>query len=170
MADSDEEEAAVVIDTGSETIKAGFSGDETPRSVFPSVVGRRIDPVTESSGYMPGHGLGGLYIPGPKNTYVAEAAQWQSRVCRLKYPIERGIVTNWDDMQEILHHSFYNELRTCPEEHSVLLTETAWNPKQNREKMTEIMFERFNVPGFYLANQSVLALYASKGCTTGIVI
>eukprot|EP01084_Bolivina_argentea_P246430 412418_1 len=36
--------------------------------------------------------------------------------------------------------------------------------------MTEIMFERFNVPGFYLANQSVLALYASKGCTTGIVI
>jgi len=87
----------------------------------------------------------------------------------LKYPIEHGIVTNWDDMEKIWHHCFFGELRVDPEKKNILLTEAPMNPKVNREKMTQIMFETFTAPAMYVGIQAVLSLYSS-GRTTGIVL
>ena len=65
---------------------------------------------------------------------------------RIESPIDHGIVTNWDDMEKVWHHTLFNELRVSPEETPVLMTEPPLNPTENREKMTQIMFEVFNVP------------------------
>jgi len=151
---AEDEVTALVVDSGSGMCKAGFAGDDAPRAVFPSFVGRP----------RPG-------IMTQKDCYVGHEALDQSKrgVLDLKYPIEHGIVTNWNDMEKIWHHTFYNELRVAPEEHPVLLTEAPLNPKATRERITQIMFETFNMPAMYMAIQAVLTLYAS-GRTTGIVM
>ena len=104
-----------------------------------------------------------------RDYYVGDEAQSLRGVLQLEYPIEHGIVTDWDDMEKLWFHTYYNELHVAPEDHPILLTEAPLNPKRNRETMMEIMFEKFDHPAFYIAIQAVLSLYTT-GRTTGLVL
>ncbi|CAO1630354.1 unnamed protein product [Sympodiomycopsis kandeliae] len=146
----------VVIDNGSGTLKAGFAGSSAPSCYFPSCVGR---PKHERC--MAGAVEGDLFI--------GRRAQELRGLLKIKYPVEHGIVTDWEDMERIWAWTYSEELRTLSEEHPVLLTEAPLNPRANRETAAQIFFETFNVPALFTSVQAVLSLYSS-GRTTGLVL
>ena len=80
---------------------------------------------------------------GQRYSSVGHAAQSKRGILAMKYPVEKGIVVNWDDMERIWDHTFHNELAVAPEEHSVLLTEAPLNPRANKEKMIEVCSNYF---------------------------
>ncbi|XDA90791.1 hypothetical protein R6Z07F_020397 [Ovis aries] len=104
-----------------------------------------------------------------KNYVVGEKALFKYEALQLHYPIERGLVTRWDDMEKLWKYLFEWELGVKPCQRPVLMTEPSLNPRETREKTTEVMFETFNVPAFYLSNHAVVALYASAS-VTGLVV
>ena len=126
-------------------IQGGFAGDDEPRSIFPACINHPKD--------------------GRNEKYVGATPVR----CTPEYPIKRGIIENWDDMESIWRHLFETELKIDPSDFPVLLTETLFNPRANREKSTEIMFETFDIPSFFLAKQPVMSLYGS-GRISGMVL
>ncbi|XP_072941250.1 alpha-centractin [Epargyreus clarus] len=147
----------VVIDNGSGVIKAGFAGDQIPKCRFPNYIGR-----PKHVRVMAGALEGELFV-GPR-------AEEHRGLLSIKYPMEHGIVTDWNDMERVWNYIYSkDQLSTFSEEHPVLLTEAPLNPRRNREKAAEVLFETFNVPALFLSMQAVLSLYAT-GRTTGVVL
>ncbi|MBD3196129.1 MAG: actin, cytoplasmic 2 [Candidatus Lokiarchaeota archaeon] len=158
MAQNEVLRKAIVLDNGTGISKNGYAGEDQPRSVFPTVIGK------------PKYGN---IMPEVKDYarewYIGQEAMELKGIMGLQFPVSHGQITDWPAMERIWHYTFYTDLRVDPSEHPVLLTEPPLNPRANREKMAEILFETFNVPALYIATQAVLSLYSS-GRTTGTVI
>jgi centractin len=146
----------IVVDNGSGVIKAGFAGADLPESVFQTYVGRaKYDRVMAAA--------------ADDEIFIGKRAEEMRGILRLAWPMDHGVVTDWDDMERIWQHLFMKELQVVPADHPILMTECPLNPKKNRERAAELMFDRFNVPAFFVSNQAVLCLYGS-GRTTGVVL
>ncbi|EPY53519.1 actin-like protein Arp1 [Schizosaccharomyces cryophilus OY26] len=104
-----------------------------------------------------------------QDTYIGSKAQELRGLLKLEYPVQRGLVKNWHDMEKIWSYVYSNELQTLPEDHPVLLAEPPLNNAKNKERMAETFFETFNVPALSFSLQPVLALYATAR-TTGLVV
>jgi actin len=142
-----ENSTKIVIDPGSGVTKAGFSGDDAPRAVFPTIVSDHK------------RGFGDCY-------YVGDEARDRGQT---REPINRSVVNNWDDMEQIFYHTFYYELKTVPEENPVFVAISPQSSNADKEKMTEILFEKFPTHFAFLENQAKLALIGI-GKNTGVVL
>ena len=129
----------LVIDNGSSTIKCGFSGEEAPKSIFSNIISKSTEKVGDES----------------LDDNIS--------------PIEHGIITNFDLMEKIWEHTFSRELKVPQEERSILTSDSPLSPKINREKITQIMFEKFNVQGLFICIRPILSMY-SLGKTSSLVL
>lgn len=153
-----ENQVHVVIDNGSGFIKAGFSAEESPRTIFPNAIGiPRQESMVEGE------------VECNKELYFGKETTEKRGILNLRYPVENGIIKEWSDMEKLWQYTMTNELKVNPEDHNIMLTEPPLNPKTNREKLTQIFFEIFNVPGIYLSVQATLTLY-STGKTSGMIL
>ncbi|CAD5231984.1 unnamed protein product [Bursaphelenchus xylophilus] len=149
----------IVVDNGSGFVKCGYAGTNFPEHIFPSMVGR---PLVRSS-----QRINNIQI---KDLMVGEECTELRQCLDVTYPMENGIVRNWEDMAHVYDYTFGPEkLDIDPQECKLLLTEPPMNPHKNREKMFEVMFEQYGFNAVYVAVQAVLTLYA-QGLLTGVVV
>ena len=149
----------LVCDNGTGFVKVGYAGSNFPEHIFPSQVGR---PILRAS-----NKFGNIEV---KDLMVGDEASQLRAILEVNYPMENGMVRNWDDMCHIWDYTFgETKMNVNPADCKVMLTEPPMNPLKNREKMIEVMFEKYGFAGAYVAIQAVLTLYA-QGLLTGVVV
>ena len=150
-----DEVVTIVIDVGTSLCRAGFSGEEIPRTIFPTVVGRSIEEKATQD------------EKSAVNFSIGDEAVLKRTEHKLKlsHPVERGVVSNWDDFENILGYAISHELHSEPEDHPLLITEVPLSPKSNREKIAELIFEDFKFPALFFGNQGMLSLFAANVST-----
>ena len=148
-----EDSKSIIIDNGTGYIKAGLSEEEEPQLIIPNCFGI---PKTSDSSF------------NKKKYFYGEEIEKMRDKLILKYPVSRGMVTDWDMMEKIFGY-ILSGLTKYPEDYNIMLTEPVINPKDQREKMISIMFETFNVQKFYITDPGKLVLY-NNGGFTGMVL
>ena len=140
----------VVLDCGTSKIRAGFAGQQKPLFTIPTVVCKStIDAAT---------------------TKIVGAAAFRGGMSdKITYPMERGFIKNWHDMEDIFEYIFEHDMRIKPKMHQMLITEPFNNTLTNREKTAEMMFEKFEFNCFFLAPSTPMGMYG-YGCTTGVMV
>eukprot|EP00210_Caulerpa_lentillifera_P004784 g4567.t1 len=149
---------AIVVDCGSGSIRVGYSGEDTPKTVYPSLVGKTVsnaesDPVPFRSGRFVGNASLGFRRDGME-------------VC---WPFTGdGMYDDWEAINELWKHAFEDQLKLNMEEHPLLFCEPTRLTDSLREKLVENVFEMYSTPATFLAKNSVLSSFAS-GRQTSLV-
>lgn len=144
----------MILDNGSGAVKAGLSSDSQPKHVFPEQVGKPRDPHKKKY---------------DKDLYIGDDTLEGLDQMAIRRPVENGIIENFEDMEKLWEYTFFEKLDANPMRHPLVLTEPPYNPRPNREKICEVMFESFGVPSLNISIQGVLALLG-HGRTSGVVL
>jgi len=138
----------IVLDMGSREARVGFSGEDEPRVVVTSVVGR------------PKH-VGAMTGAGFQDFYVGSDAEARRGVLEMRYPVENGAVVHWDDWERLVQRMVQKTLAAKWEEHPILFSAPLYSPHANEQKLAEVLFETFHVPALGGALAPALALWGT---------
>jgi actin len=172
---------AIVIDMGSAVTKVGFSGEDSPRTRFTTVVGHNTEKLEADltgrvrathvggGGGGRGHGPPEVGDGEEKMFYAGDSVLARRETLIMSKPVQRTVVHDWDALEKLWDWCFAEELNVDPEAFPVLVMDSVLENKKARETMAKIMFEKFNVKSFYVATDAVLSLFSS-GVTSGLVL
>ena len=135
--DDESEGTHVIIDNGSSYMRCGLNGEEGPRVKIRSCVGY---PKKYSSSRSDN-----------KAFYIGDEIKSKEIPLNINYPINHGIIENWDDMEKIWGYLFTEGLKSAPCEHILFLIDSN-NSKEYKEKMAEVIFENLQVKGLYISD------------------
>jgi len=138
----------IILDIGSGYCKAGFSTDEEPKIVTPTIIGHPKGIESENT-------------DDNTNLFFGQNALNKKNLVKIEHPIQKGIITNWKDLDFFLENLFKNELKIEPKNYGILITENSLTSKSDREKLVELMFDKFQISQIYINNGAILSLYAA---------
>ncbi|KAI0214161.1 Actin-like protein 6B [Lamellibrachia satsuma] len=162
-----DEVGALVFDIGSFSIRAGYAGEDMPKAEFPSTVG-----VVEEAAETP------MQTDDTNSSQPEKQKNYYFDTVNIKVPrkgkemvsfLKEGMVSDWDLFEKVMDHTYSKYIKSESELHPVLMSEPAWNMRTNRERLTEVMFEKYNIPAFFLCKNAVLSAFAN-GRSTGLVL
>ncbi len=152
------EKKPVVCDNGTGFVKCGFAGDNFPSFQFPSMIGRPMMRFEED-----------FKNVNLKEIMVGDECAEHRAMLDTSYPVENGIVKDWEGMGYLWDYTFHERMKIHPADHKILLTEPPMNPLANKKQIVENMFEKYGFNGCKVNIQAMLVLYA-QGLLTGVVV
>uniref|UniRef100_A0A480S610 Actin-like protein 6A isoform 1 n=1 Tax=Sus scrofa TaxID=9823 RepID=A0A480S610_PIG len=162
-----DEVGALVFDIGSYTVRAGYAGEDCPKVDFPTAIGMVVER-DDGSTLMEIDGDKGKQ-GGPTYYIDTNALRVPRENTEAISPLKNGMVEDWDSFQAILDHTYKMHVKSEASLHPVLMSEAPWNTRAKREKLTELMFEHYNIPAFFLCKTAVLTAFAN-GRSTGLIL
>ena len=153
----------IIVDIGSGEVKAGFSGEETPKIVFKNYFGEaKYNKILRTYD---------IQNKDIKEQYIGDECDKYLGLIKLRYPVNRGVFENEDDILKLFNHIFSKLGLNSQEiqEHPILVTEPILNPASNREKIAHNLLEKIGVPAIFFASQPILSLF-STSATSGVVL
>lgn len=146
----------VILDNGCNTIKVGYAGDKKPKFVLPNIIGiPKYKPIQDGNKH--------------SDIYISNAAFEKAGILDFHYPISDGIITDWDKMELIWRYTFDNELKKDSSSSPIFFTDSFDNSLEQRRKIAQIAFEKFNVPSLFFESNDLLTI-SSVPNQTGLVI
>ena len=165
-----DEVGALVFDPGHFSMRVGYAGEDCPKSEIPSYVGTSPDDNVKSESMdVDGQKIDTQNIHKKKYHVDTVALHFPKKGMDVSTYIKDGMIENWEMFEQILDYSYDKIIKSESEQHPVLFSEAPWNQKIRREKLTEIMFEKYNIPAFFLVKNAVLSAFAN-GRSTGLVL